>query len=406
VTVPRARVAPAAPDPPPPPDRRIDDDWRLAAFFACYFATAGVFAPYFPLYLAERDLSAAQIGIILAVGQGMRVLGPNLWGYLADRHADRLQILRWTALATCASFAPIFAGVGFGFVFCVMLAVNFFITAQMPLAEAIAATRLRGDARAPTRYGRLRAVGSLGFIVSVLACGPLLEYAGTQWQPILSFAMLAICVWVAFVVRDAPHQEPAHTRVSVRARLAEARVRWFFGSASLMVFAHGALYTYLSLYLARLGYSKTQIGVAWAIGVVAEVLFFSTQGRFFRRFNVFSLLTFSFVVAAARFVLIAEFARWWLVLVLAQCLHAITFAVHHSASILTVQQWFSGAASARGQALYISLAYGVGGTLGSLVAAWLWVAVDPAAARRRESGTSPARRPRAGRGPGARGQRR
>jgi len=46
--------------------------------------------------------------------------------------------------------------------------------------------------------------------------------------------------------------------------------------------------------------------------------------------------------------------------------------VHHSASILTIQRWFHGSATARGQALYVSVGYGVGGTAGSLLAAWLW----------------------------------
>jgi MFS transporter, PPP family, 3-phenylpropionic acid transporter len=66
------------------------------------------------------------------------------------------------------------------------------------------------------------------------------------------------------------------------------------------------------------------------------------------------------------------------VLAIAQCLHAVTFAVHHSASVLTIQRWFPGRAAARGQALYISMAYGVGGTAGSLVAAAaLWSQIGP-----------------------------
>jgi len=154
-------------------------------------------------------------------------------------------------------------------------------------------------------------------------------------------------------------------------------VRWFFVSAALMVFAHGALYTYLSLYLSQLGYSKTAIGVFWVLSVVFEIVFFYTQGRWFARFGIFPLLYASFFVAAVRFLLIAELATVWWILAIAQCMHAVTFAVHHSASVLTIQRWFPGRAAARGQALYISTAYGVGGTSGSLVAAWLWSAFGP-----------------------------
>jgi PPP family 3-phenylpropionic acid transporter len=158
----------------------------------------------------------------------------------------------------------------------------------------------------------------------------------------------------------------------VRALAAEPRVRWFFLSVLLMIFAHGALYTYFSLHLAALGYSKSAIGVFWVLGVIVEIGFFFVQGRVFARFDPFALLAASFALAALRFALIAEFADVIVLLIVAQALHAATFAVHHSASILTIQRWFHGSATARGQALYVSVGYGVGGTAGSLLAAWLW----------------------------------
>jgi PPP family 3-phenylpropionic acid transporter len=358
-------------------------DARLGLLFGTYFATAGVLAPYLPLYLEHRGLSAWQIGVVLAMAQAMRLAGPNLWGWLADRSTHRLAILRITAVAACLSFALIFLPGGFALVFVALLLTNFFITAQMPLGEAITAAYLRTDAAAPHAarlYGRLRACGSVGFIALVLAAGPIFDWGGIGWQPWLATAMLAISAWAAFRVREYRVAEAPHARVSVRSRLAEPRVRWFFASAALMVFAHGALYTYLSLYLAQLGYSKTAIGFFWVVGVVVEIVFFYTQGRLFRRYGAFALLNAAFLLAALRFFLIAEFAHWWLLLFIAQTLHAASFAVHHSASILTVQQWFPGAAAARGQALYVSIGYGVGGTAGSLIAAWLWSAAGPAAA--------------------------
>jgi PPP family 3-phenylpropionic acid transporter len=214
----------------------------------------------------------------------------------------------------------------------------------------------------------------------VLAMGPVFDRFGIAVQPWLVVALLALTATAAYLVRDAPHAEPVHERESVRSRLAEPRVRWFFASVVLMIFAHGVLYSFLSLHLQQLGYSKTGIGVLWVLGVLVEIAFFYSQGRFFKRFGVYPLLTATFVLAAIRFALIAEFADVVLLLVIAQLLHAATFAVHHSASILTVQRWFTGAAAARGQALYVSLGYGVGGTAGSLSAAWLWSAIGPAAA--------------------------
>lgn len=354
--------------------------WRLGFFFAAYFATAGIFVPYLPLYLEQRGLTAAQIGVVLALGQGMRLVGPNLWGYLADRTPHRIDLLRWTALAAAVCFSAIFLPGGYALVFVVMLGLNFFMTAQMPIAEAITSAQLRGDPAQASRYGRLRACGSIGFIATVLAAGPVFDWVGVRWHPYGALALLLISVLAAYLVRDEFVVESSHERVSVRARMKEPRVRWFFISVALMVFAHGALYTYLSLYLAQLGYSKAQIGWFWVVGVVVEITFFATQGRIFARVPIFSLLGFAFACAGTRFFLIAEFATLWPVLLIAQLLHGATFAVHHSATILTIQKWFPGAAAARGQALYVSIGYGVGGTMGSLTAAALWAASGPASA--------------------------
>jgi PPP family 3-phenylpropionic acid transporter len=236
----------------------------------------------------------------------------------------------------------------------------------------MAATRLRGDPQAAARYGRLRAWGSISFVIVVLATGVVLDWAGVGLQPWLVLVLLAGTALAAQLVRDAPHSPHGSEAVSVRALFAEPRVRWFFASVMLMIFAHGALYTYFSLHLAALGYSKSAIGVFWVLGVIVEVGFFFVQGRMFARFDPFALLAASFLLAALRFALIAEFADVIVLLIVAQALHAATFAVHHSASILTIQRWFHGSATARGQALYVSIGYGVGGTAGSLLAAWLW----------------------------------
>jgi MFS transporter, PPP family, 3-phenylpropionic acid transporter len=350
---------------------------RLALFFGAYFALTGVVLPYLPLYFERRGLTVVDIGLLIATGQAMRMIGPNVWGWLADRAQRRTAIMRATALALAASFSLLLYPGGFAFVFVVMVLMNFFMTAQMTVAEAVASGQMRGTPDAPARYGRLRVWGSLGFVGTVLAAGPLFDRIGIGAAVWVILLLTLLLVAAAFNVAESTPANVVERQVSVRARLKEPRVRWFFISASLMVFAHGALYTYLSLYLAHLGYSKTAIGIFWVVSVVLEIGFFLTQGRWFARFGAWQLLSASFVVAAVRFLLIAELAAVWWVLVIAQCLHAVTFAVHHSASILTVQRWFPGRAAARGQALYISTAYGVGGTAGSLAAAALWSQFGP-----------------------------
>jgi PPP family 3-phenylpropionic acid transporter len=136
------------------------------------------------------------------------------------------------------------------------------------------------------------------------------------------------------------------------------------------------LYVFYSLYLADLGYDKFQIGLFWALGVAAEVIFFYYQSKVLSRLDAEVVLQIAFGIGVFRFILIAFFPVTW-VLIAAQLMHAGTFGAHHSAATKLLQRWFTGPLQARGQALMATVSYGLGGTLGGLAAGWLWDATQP-----------------------------
>ena len=53
-------------------------------------------------------------------------------------------------------------------------------------------------------------------------------------------------------------------------------------------------------------------------------------------------------------------------ILLAQALHAATYGAHHATAMMVVHQFFRGRHQAKGQALYTSLTFGLGGTLGGI----------------------------------------
>jgi PPP family 3-phenylpropionic acid transporter len=58
-------------------------------------------------------------------------------------------------------------------------------------------------------------------------------------------------------------------------------------------------------------------------------------------------------------------------LLLAQALHALTFATHHTVCIALLSQHFSGRLRGRGQALYTVIGYGFPGVIGGLAGGML-----------------------------------
>lgn len=341
----------------------------FALFFFAYYGYVGVFSPYASLYFADRGLSATQIGILMSLMQVMRIFGPNVWGWVADQSNRRVLVLRLTSVAAALCFCGMFFGQTFAFFFALMVTVNLFTSAQGPISEALMLSSMRGDL---THYGRVRLWGSVGFIVSVTLSGYLLDWQGIELMPWIALLLLVMVTSVTFSMKEEQVAHPAHQSTSVRQLLARKSVLSFFASTFLMIAAHSSLYVYYSLYLSDIGYSKTVIGLMWSLGVIAEILFFFYQAPLFRRFGVRKLMLLSLAIAVVRFLMIGWGAESLWVLLLAQVLHAATFGVHHSASVATLQRWFAGPLQARGQALYISISYGLGGTLGGLLLSACW----------------------------------
>lgn len=343
--------------------------FSFALFFFAYYGYVGVFSPYASLYFAEKGMSASQIGILMSLMQVMRIFGPNLWGWVADRHQQRVRVLRITAAAAVATFAGIFFGQTFAQLFFVMVIFNLFTSAQGPLSEALMLSEMRGDM---THYGRLRLWGSVGFILTVTVAGPLLDSLGIRFMPWIALALLTLVLVSSLRMHETPDGDSHLRAASVMSLLKRREVVAFFCSTFLMIAAHASLYVFYSLYLAQIGYSNTVIGLMWSLGVVVEIVFFFYQAPLFRRFGVQKLMIASLLIAVARFLLIGLGAQSLLILLIAQVMHAATFGVHHSASVATLQRWFSGPLQARGQALFTSISYGLGGTVGGLVLGGFW----------------------------------
>lgn len=338
-------------------------------FFFAYYGYVGVFSPFASLFFAQRGMTATEIGVLMSLMQVMRIFGPNLWGWIADHLHARVTVLRVTASAAMVLFIGMFFAANFWTFFWVMVLVNLFTGAQGPLSEALMLTEMRGDL---THYGKLRLWGSVGFIVAVTGTGELLDRFGVGLMPTIAFALLALLVMVSLRLRESAQAHSTQAINSMRSILCQREVIAFFTSTCLMVAAHAAVYVFYSLYLQQQGYSKTLIGVMWSIGVVAEIGFFYFQAPIFRRFGVRRLMIASLLLAVVRFSMIGLCAQSLVGLVIAQLLHAASFAVHHSSSVAMMQRWFAGRLQARGQALYTSISYGIGGSAGGLLLSVIW----------------------------------
>ena len=343
--------------------------WRLSGYYLFYFAFIGAFSPYFGLYLQSLEFSAWDISVLMTQMQVMRLAGPFFWSALVDRVGHRMTVIRLTSAITLAVFCAFFLTTRFEILLISLGLFAFFWVAALPLVETLTFDHLRDE---PARYSRIRLWGSVGFIVTVLGVGALLD----RWPLSSLLGMCVVClagiVLCGFVIPEAPVPHVHESQQPIGRILRQPRVRALLAACFAMSAAHGALNIFYSIFLSDHGYSKSLVGGLWTLGVLAEIVVFFYMARVMHRFTLRQILLASFAAAVVRFVTIGQAADQLPVLALAQLLHGLTFGAFHSAAIAAINRWFPGNTRSRGQALYSSLSFGAGGTVGGLVSGWAW----------------------------------
>lgn len=344
--------------------------YRLGAFYFAFFAYAGAYLAWFPLYLAARGFSPAEIAWLVALPSAARIVAPSAWGALADRTGAR----RGIVLFACAANAACFAAMPFAESFAAMAwlvgVTSLLAAAALPIVEAITFGVLAGQYG---RYGPIRLWGSFGFILTVLGGGAWLDAHPVATLPA---ALLALALATVGVAMTLPRSGPSGAAAQGH-RLLVPGVLALLGAGFCSAFGHGSLYAFLTLHLEREGYSGTLIGTLWTLGVLAEILVFLYLPAVFRRWRLSTILVASCALGVARFLVIGWAAHSLWLLVLAQLAHAATFGAFHAAAVACVQRLFPAHALARGQALFSSVSYGAGGAAGALAAGWAWEAAGP-----------------------------
>ncbi len=346
--------------------------WRLSAFYFFYFASLGVLVPYWSLYLKSLDFDAQTIGTLFAIVPATKIFAPYLWGWLADYTRRPIRVVRIACLLAAVSFTGVFFGSGFWWLALVMFAFSVFWNSALPVFEATTLNHLGDRAHS---YSNVRLWGSLGFILLVIVLGERVEASGIELVPIVMLVMLSGIFIASTLVPERLSAVQAE-QGSILHVIRRPVVLAFLLVCFLMVMSHGPYYTFYSIYLEDQGYSRSLIGLLWAVGVIAEIVVFLLMFRLLPTFGARRLLLVTVSLTALRWLLIGFFVDDLAMLILAQMFHAFSFGIFHAVSISLVHRFFRGRHQSRGQALYASLSFGAGGAVGSLLSGMLWDRID------------------------------
>jgi PPP family 3-phenylpropionic acid transporter len=340
--------------------------WLSACYFF-FFSILGVMVPYLGVFFDNRGFNAQEIGLLLSILMATRIIAPNLWAIFADKTGMRSELIKIGAAAAALTYVSFFFKGGVLYLGISLAVYTFFWNAILAQLEVITLETLGDKAY---NYGKIRSFGSAGYICLVVGGGFAIDAWGTEVLPIIGMSLFIGLLACALplpanrvhIDRSIPVTKLTFTRPII----------WFLLSAMLLQMSAGPFYGFFVLYLKQVGYTEAAGGLFIALGVVAEIIMFMFAPRLLGRYGIKALLVISMLMTALRWLLVAFGAQNLVLLGLSQLLHAFTFGLTHAASIQFIHREFPASHRSKGQALYASISFGVGGAVGTWLSGIIW----------------------------------
>lgn len=344
---------------------------KLGAFYFFYYSIVGTFMPYWSLYLQNQGFSFSEIGLLSSIAIITRFFAPFIWGWIADKSGKRMLLVRIATWMEAVIWLLIFIiPNNFQSVALLMLIFSFFQNAILAQFEGVTLFWL-GERRAEL-YGKVRKWGSVGFIVGVFSIGALLEIVTISMLPIMLLCIAFTAFLWSFTIHEPKHAPQAQKKLEPLLPILKRPIVWaFFSIEFVMLFAQAPFYSFYSNYLKQAGFSTTEIGFLWSVGVIAEIMMFAYATFFLKHFSWRILVSLCLLMTGIRFVLVGTFPESFLMQFLSQTLHAFSFGLFHVLAMRIIFQNFSLGQQGRGQALYSTM-WGLGVASGSILAGHYW----------------------------------
>jgi MFS transporter, PPP family, 3-phenylpropionic acid transporter len=353
----------------------------LLSFILLYttlYAGFGVVSPFLPTLLQSRGLQPDQIGLVLALSTGVRLVS----GPLACRIADLYGALR-AVFACCAVAAALTA---FGYLpahgFRSVLAVSVIYAAMLaPLttiadALSLAAARPLGKAKRRFEYGWVRGAGSAAFILGSVLAGQAIVAVDLNviiWGG-SAFLVAAAATATMVVTASRPSIAPASVggSVSIRGLLRLREFRLVLTIAALVLGSHAMHDSFAMIRWKSAEISPPTASLLWSESVGAEVLIFVVIGpRLLDWIGPTRAMTLAAVAGIVRWTVMAMTADVG-AMALIEPLHGLSFALLHLACMRLLGQMVPPGLAATAQAIYGTVAIGAMTSLLTLASGTLY----------------------------------
>jgi PPP family 3-phenylpropionic acid transporter len=336
---------------------------RTGLYYATLFTSGAVSNPFLPIWLSERGLDTASIGVVNAVPIFAMIVINLVVGRIADRASDwRTVIVIGSILA---AIPPIFLLFMDGHAAIIILWTLVIVPFQA-IAPVVDAAAYRMARRTGLDFGAIRVWGTIGFVLVTLVSGLVLDRLGpSAFIPLLvgvSLVRALASLRLPLFRGQDDHIRPTHPidapiNPLIAIRIGQLWRPWFLMTligASLLHGSHMMQMGFGALLWAEQGVPGWVIGLLWAVAPTAEILAMLYFERITKRFAARHLILIGCICGAI---------RWWGfalepsigVLVLLQTLHLATVGLTFLGITNFIANWTTEDIAAEAQSFFVVL---------------------------------------------------
>ena len=336
---------------------------RTSIYYASLFTSGAVSNPFLPIWLSERGLDTASIGVVNAVPIFAMIVINLVVGRLADRASDwRTVIVIGSILA---AIPPIFLLFMDGYAAIIILWTLVIVPFQA-IAPVVDAAAYRMARRTGLDFGAIRVWGTIGFVIMTLVSGVVLDRLGpSAFIPLLiavSIIRAAASLRLPLFRGQDDNARPTHPidapiNPLIAIRLGELWRPWFLMTligASLLHGSHMMQMGFGALLWAEQGVPGWAIGLLWAVAPMAEIFAMLYFERITKRFAARHLILMGCICGAIRWWGFALEPSIW-VLVLLQTLHLATVGLTFLGITNFIANWTTEDIAAEAQSFFVVL---------------------------------------------------
>jgi MFS transporter, PPP family, 3-phenylpropionic acid transporter len=346
-----------------PPDRK-----KIYAYGLIYFGLFGAFAiiaPFLQLFLRDMNFSPSQIGIMQGSFEVAGIIGPMLLGRIGDK-TGRYKLLIIMSMSLAIVFhSLLILPMPFYLALLIIFFLGFFYKNGIPLTDTLAS---HGLPRFQSNYGKVRIVGSLGYVIISFTLSILGLIDGSSPRSILFWFIILVGFQIMTLFFVPPPSYSEEERLKATGHLTP-----FFWLVIAIVFFNrismSSYYSFFFLFIKQT-WAIEKIGAVSALAAFAEIPIIILTSRMIRRFGYVNLFFLALASVSLR-MLDYAFARSFLLVLAGQLLHCLTFGLMHALTIAFIQEKTKPANRGVAMAIYMSIGIGLAGFIGSTAGGYI-----------------------------------